>query len=608
MNKRFFHMMLALLICIPLISVTGTGAVAGRLSPPPIEWMKTYGSSKIDYGNCVRQTSDRGYIICGAYGRNAYSPWAGYIYLLKTDVFGNEEWHQTHGITNNENVGKSVLQTSDGGYVVAGYTGYTYHIDGYLEKTDSNGNVLWSHSYGAFNAYDSFTCVQEALDGGYIMCGWTGSYGAGGGDMWLVKVDENGNEQWNKTFGGTQLDGANCIAWTRDAGYLICGTTQSYGVNGDAWVVKTDYNGNELWNQTYGGSGSDEAYDIQEISIGDAVIAIGIVGTTSSYGAGNGDVWFIVADADYGYEESSTTYGGSQYDVGYSFQQTSDRGFFITGQYTNPATQNPDLYVIKLTNGGYLDWQQIIDNNGKEDVGNYGIETSDGGYIVTGNTGVYQQETTDVWLIKFQGNNTPPNEPSDPSPANNSTNQNIDLSLSWTSGDPNDDPVTYDVSFGTTPNPPMVVVNLTQAVYDPGTLDCNTTYYWKIRATDVYGATTQGPLWSFTTRKTQPTLEIGYITGKIGVHAVLKNTGLANASGITWRITVTGGMLRLIHTNVTDTITSLGAEKQTSIASGMFFGLGPITIMVSASCTEIPAPVVKTATGQILLFWVTIKS
>ena len=608
MGKKLYRIMIVVLVCIPLIGTAGFGAQTGRQTPPPIEWTKTFGSPKIDYGYCVRQTADRGFIITGAYSRNAYSPWCGYIYLVKTDPNGNMIWNKTSGITNNENVGKSVQPTTDGGYIVAGYTGYTYHIDGYLEKTDSEGSVVWSHTYGNFDYYDAFTDVLPTGDG-YLMCGCTGSYGAGGGDMWLVRVDLNGVELWNKTFGGPKFDGANSIYWTQDCCFLLCGTTQSYDTNGDAWVVKVDYDGNELWNNIYGGSGSDEAYDIQEIGIGDGVLAIGIVGTTSSYGAGNGDIWFIFADADYGWEEMNLTFGAGQYDVGYSFQQTSDRGFFITGQYTNPATQNPDLYVIKLTNGGYLDWQQIVDNNGKEDVGNYGIETSDGGYIVTGNTGVYQLESTDVWLVKFQGSNDPPNEPSDPFPANNSVDQDLNVNLSWTGGDPNDDPVVYDVFFGNIATPPLIAENITQTSYNPGPLVYNTTYYWKIRATDAYGATTEGPLWCFTTRRQTPTLEIGTISGGIGkVNARLKNNGTGAASNVAWSITVTGGMFHFINENASDTVTALGTGQETSVASGMFFGLGSISITVSVRCDEVPIPVVKEATGKIILFWVTIAS
>lgn len=253
---------------------------------------------------------------------------------------------------------------------------------------------------------------------------------------------------------------------------------------------------------------------------------------------------------------------------------------------------------------GSVDWQQIVDNNGMEDVGNYGMQTSDSGYIVTGNTGVYQQQTLDVWLIKFQGNNQPPYEPSNPSPANNSVDQNLVLNLSWTGGDPNGDPVVYDVSFGTTPSPPMIAMNLTVTSYNPGALASNITYFWKIRATDAYGASTEGPLWSFTTKKQLPVLEIGNITGKIGVSSVVRNVGMTNASTIRWRIIVTGGMLRLIHKNITGNLATLQPGHETPIASGMFFGFGPISITVSALCAEVPTSAVKNATGKIILFWV----
>lgn len=599
MRKNNYCIGIAFFVGVTVLSGTGMGVQIGKQAPPPIEWMKTFGSSKIDYGNCVRQTSDRGFIIAGAYNRNAYMPWLGDFYLVKTDVSGNEQWHQIHGITNNENVVKSIQQTKDGGYIFAGYTGYTYHIDGYVEKTNSTGSTIWSHLFGNFNYYDSCTCIQQTTDNGYIMSGWTGSYGAGGGDVWLIKLDANGNEEWNRTFGGTGLDGGDGVAQTNDGGYIICGSTQSYGVNGDLWIIKTDADGHEEWNHTFGGNDYEEGFSIQQTSDHGYIVT----GVTNSYGAGNGDVWLIKTD-ETGREVWNKTFGGGEYDVGNSVQQTTDGGFFITGEYTNPVTTVPDVYAIKTYANGSVDWQQIVDNNGMEDVGNYGMQTSDSGYIVTGNTGVYQQQTLDVWLIKFQGNNQPPYEPSNPSPANNSVDQNLVLNLSWTGGDPNGDPVVYDVSFGTTPSPPMIAMNLTVTSYNPGALASNITYFWKIRATDAYGASTEGPLWSFTTKKQLPVLEIGNITGKIGVSSVVRNVGMTNASTIRWRIIVTGGMLRLIHKNITGNLATLQPGHETPIASGMFFGFGPISITVSALCAEVPTSAVKNATGKIILFWV----
>lgn len=603
MNKKLSRIMIMFLISVTVLSVTGTEIQNGTQTPPPIEWTKTFGSAKIDYGNCVRQTSDRGFIIAGAYGRNAFMPWVGYIYLVKTDMSGNEQWHQTHGITNNENVGKSIQQTADGGYIVAGYTGYTYHIDGYVEKTDSEGNIVWSHLFGKFDFYDSCTCIQQTADNGYIVSGWAGSYGTGAGDVWLIKLEANGAEEWNQTFGGIGLDGGDSVRQTADGGYIVCGSTESYSASSDLWIIKTDASGQETWNHTFGGADAEEGNSIHQTN-DDGYI---ITGITTSYGAGNGDAWLIKTDAN-GYELWNHTFGGSEYDVGNSVQQTTDGGYFITGEYTNPATLVPDVYVIKTDANGGLEWQQILDNNGKEDIGNYGEQTVDNGYIVTGNTGIYQQETVDVWLIKFQGNNSPPNQPSNPSPANNSVDENIVLTLQWTGGDPNNDPVTYDVYFGTTPNPPIVSENLSETSYNPGTLTYNTTYYWKIRATDVYGATTEGSLWSFSTKKQAPALEITRITGNLGVHAVIHNKGIGMANNIAWRITVTGGILRHINKNITGTIVTLGEDRELTVKSGMFFGFGPITVAVSAVCDEVSSPAEKNATGQVLLFWVKINS
>jgi hypothetical protein len=603
MKSKIYSIIIVVMLASTLLSFTAPGMNKERqfLSQPPIEWMKTFGGSKIDYGNSVIQTSDGGYIFTGAYDRNQWMPWLGDVWLVKTDSAGSEEWEQTHGITYNENVGRSIQQTTDGGYIITGYSGYTYHIDGYVIKTDSLGNLVWSQIYGNFNYYDNLQNGKQTTDGGYIFTGLTGSYGAGGGDAWLIKTDSNGNALWNETFGGTDLDAGNCVLQTTDGGYIITGSTVSFGTGGttDLWLIKTDGSGNQQWSKTFGGSGEEEGTCVQQIS--DGYI---ITGYTSTYGVGNGDVWLIKTDTN-GNELWSQTFGGSQMDEGFSVIQTTDGGYFITGQYTNDTTQVPDVYVIKTDTTGNEEWEQRIDNNGMEDVGNCGIQTTDLGYLVVGNTGIYSQQSVDAWLIKFQGPNSPPYMPNTPYPANNSQDVPIIVALSWVGGDPDNDTVTYDLYFGPTSTPPLLAENLITASFTLGGLAYNTTYYWKIKATDQYGAVTEGPLWSFTTMKHQlPTLEITSITGKIGVTAVITNTGVVDATNVTGNILITGGLLKLVNKSVSDNVDVLDAGDDMTLSSGLFMGLGKLTITVTAACNEVPQPVEKSQDGTILFFWV----
>ena len=601
MNKKISYVLLLFLSGSILLSVTGTHIGNGiQLSfQPPVEWVYQYGSPKIDWGHCIQQTSDGGYIITGAYERNAFMPWRGDIYLLKIDKDGNEEWSQTHGISYNENVGRSIQQTSDGGFIIAGYTGYTYHIDGYIIKTDGNGNISWTSEVGNFDYYDNLQSASQTTDGGYIAAGWTGSYGAGSSDVWLLKMDSEGEEEWNHTFGGTGLDGGNHVQQTMDGGFIITGMIELSGGNSDLILLKTDANGNEEWNQTFGGLNYEEGSFVQQTTDGGYIIT----GVTMSTGAGDGDIWLIKTDGS-GTVEWNHAFGGTANDLAHSVQQTTDGGYFIAGEYTNPATQIPDMYLIKTDENGSEEWSDIIDNEGKEDVANYGIQTADCGFLVVGSTGVYQDELVDVLVLKYLGTNTPPYQPTNPSPADTSNNIPITTNLSWTGGDPDNDTVTYDLYFGTTPSPPVYAEDLVTASYDPGTLLYHTTYYWMIRATDGFGAFTDGPVWRFTTENELPVLEIGAITGSAGISAVIQNTGNAHASNVTWEIYITGGILRLIYKSYGGLLSTIEAGGEATVTSKLFIGLGKIEITVSASCDEVPIPIEKKVNGSIFLIWV----
>ena len=125
----------------------------------------------------------------------------------------------------------------------------------------------WNMTFGGADD-DWGTSVQQTFDGGYIFAGYTDSYGAGSCDFWLVKTDANGTEQWNETFGGTEADYGWSVQQTTDGGYIIAGETSSYGAgNGDAYLIKTDASGGKEWEKTFGGSGDDWAGTVQQLSL-----------------------------------------------------------------------------------------------------------------------------------------------------------------------------------------------------------------------------------------------------------------------------------------------------------------------------------------------------
>jgi len=162
-------------------------------------------------------------------------------------LIGNTQWTRTYGETDND-MAWSMVQTSDGGYVLAGYFDWgAGDTDFWLVKTDSAGNQLWNEYYGDSGAEDCHSVVQTA-DEGYALAGYTDSFGAGGSDFWLVKTDSAGNPQWNKIYGGIASDAAYSVVQTADGGYALGGSTRSFGAGGsDFWLVKTDVESGLAW-------------------------------------------------------------------------------------------------------------------------------------------------------------------------------------------------------------------------------------------------------------------------------------------------------------------------------------------------------------------------
>ncbi len=206
--------------------------------------------------------------------------------MVKTDAFGNEEWHQTFGGTE-EDFGYSVLQTSEGGYVVLGFTVSfgSGSRDVWLIKTDAQGNMQWDKTFGG-NASDAGFEIKETTDGGYIITGYTESNSNGLFDVLLIKTDANGNEIWSKNIGNGNYESGSSVAQTYDGGFIITGFTISHGAGlRDIWLIKTDQVGNEEWNHAFGGIYNEGGHQILQTLSGGYVV----VGYTESSGNGQKD-------------------------------------------------------------------------------------------------------------------------------------------------------------------------------------------------------------------------------------------------------------------------------------------------------------------------------
>jgi hypothetical protein len=266
-------------------------------------------------------------------------------------------------------------------------------------KLDGSGNIEWTRTIGGGNSEGGYSIIQTS-DGGYAVAGVTFSFGAGNWDVYVVKLNGSGNIQWTRTIGGGNDDYGYSIIQTSDGGYAVAGYTQSFGAGGrDVYVVRLDGSGNIEWTRTIGGGNDDYGYSIIQTSDGGYAVA----GWTESFGAGNFDVYVVKLDG-FGNIEWTRTIGGGNFDIGYSIIQTSDGGYAVTGYSLSFCnTGCPpffDVYVVKLDGSGNIQWTRTI-GRGNDDRGYSIIQTTDGGYAVGGWTNSFGAGGYDIYVVKL---------------------------------------------------------------------------------------------------------------------------------------------------------------------------------------------------------------
>ena len=306
-------------------------------------WTRTYGGIDGDWVSSVQQTSDSGFIVAGSGGTQSFGLGGSDVYVIKTNMNGDTLWTRGYGGTSND-VGSAIMQTMDGGFIITGQT-ISFNLgdyDVYLIKTNSNGDILWTKTIGGIGNDIGFS-VQQTLDSGYIVTGTYNSFGAGNGDVLLIKTNLYGDTLWTRTYGGTNEEIGRSVQQTNDSGYVIVGSTLSFGAgSGDVYLIKTDINGDTLWTRTYGGAGFDGGNEVQQTTNGGYLI----IGTTKSFGAGNSDFYLIKTDA-YGDTLLTRTFGGAGNDNGYAIKQTNDGGCIIGGDTYSFGAGREDVYLIK---------------------------------------------------------------------------------------------------------------------------------------------------------------------------------------------------------------------------------------------------------------------
>lgn len=347
---------------------------------PRKSWARTYGEAGNDGAYSIQQANDGGYIAAGCVSSPSSATGSDF-WILKLSSSGASEWQKAYG-GNGPDMALSIQKTIDAGFIVAGYTSPSTMAerDAWVLKLDSAGDIEWQRAYGGSDV-DWASSIQQTSDGGYIVAGITVSFGAGDYDYWILKLSAAGDIEWQRTYGGSNFDSARSIQQTSDGGYIAAGYTSSSGAGGeDIWILKLSQLGNIEWQRTYGDAGYEWTDSIRQTSDGGYIVA----GYTSSFDDETGDIWvlklFSNGDIDW-----QRVYKGSSSDGAHSIQQTSDGGYIVAGFTESFGGGGRDVWVLKLSSSGNVEWEQAYGDSG-DDWAHFIQQTDDGGYIIAGKT------------------------------------------------------------------------------------------------------------------------------------------------------------------------------------------------------------------------------
>ncbi|MEA5401469.1 T9SS type A sorting domain-containing protein [Arcicella sp. DC2W] len=397
-------------------------------NPVLVQWNKTLGGSLFENLYSIVSTKDGGYLLGGTSSsgiggdKSAASKGETDFWIVKINANGTKVWDKTFGGSGSEGL-ESIITTSDGGFLLGG--GSSSGISGdkseaskgnydyWVVKINANGSKLWDKSFGGGNN-DFLYSMVETSDGGYLLGGTLTSKGSGGdisssilgdSDFWLIKINRSGVKIWDKTFGGNKNESLDKILMTSDGEFLLGGSSSS-GISGnksedtrgldDFWVVKTNSKGEKIWDKTFGGSGYDNLSSMAMGKDGSFLLgggsSSGASGDKSEWMKGYGDYWVIKITAE-GIKVWDKTLGGSFDDNLNNILTTSDGGYLlggnsgsgISGNRTDISKGSNDYWVIKINAEGSKLWDKAFGGNYNDNQSTM-ISTPDGGFIVGGSS------------------------------------------------------------------------------------------------------------------------------------------------------------------------------------------------------------------------------
>jgi hypothetical protein len=342
-----------------------------------IAWVKTYSGAT----KAVQTTLDGGYVVAGNWG-------SGYASVLSLDAVGGSRWHKVYGTSNSLDL-NTVQQTQDGGYI-AGGSAYRSAggADLWVLKLNSDGDIVWQKAYGTAsgcnNDHHEAWSVQQTVEGGYIVTGRVESCGLD--SVWILKLDDTGNVVWQKSYGGGE---GRSIQRTANGGYVVTGNTFSATTPRDLLVLRLDSLGNIVWQKAYSGTYNgnpnvfEKGYSIQQTMDGGYVVS-GYTRAVSVTGSSGSDAWVLRLDAsgEIIWQKAYGDYRDGRDEAAVSVRQTGNGDYIVAGY--GLWTGNVDYWLFRLDASGKLSWQKAYGDHGH----NYATSlqlTADDGYILAGN-------------------------------------------------------------------------------------------------------------------------------------------------------------------------------------------------------------------------------
>ena len=315
------------------------------------------------------------------------------FWTFHSAAYAQNTWAASYFLSNTDSGTGMIRQTLDGGFIVAGGIVVGSSADVWILKLDSSGTIQWQKTYGGINQDNGFW-IEQTNDGGYVVVGQTLSFGASQNDVWILKLDQAGDIQWQQTLGGNGADYGLSVKQTPDDGFIVAASTFSWGPFYDEWLIRLDSFGNIVWQKRYGGLGDSFAYSVNLTSDGGFIVS----GYTSVFADHNYDLWVLKFDSA-GAIQWQKTYGGADDEYSsFGIKETFDGGFILTGASVIEQTGSSDIIVLKLNSNGQIQWQNSYGGADSEWAASI-EQTIDGGYILAGQNG--QVGTGAYWLLKL---------------------------------------------------------------------------------------------------------------------------------------------------------------------------------------------------------------